>query len=279
MKTVISASRRTDIPAYYLNWFINCIRQGWVDVANPLYRKQIRRVDLTPNKVSWIIFWSRNYHSFLKSKTVFNDYQLLFHFTILSPSYMEKSSTLISKALKQADALAKYYGPDRIIWRYDPIVFWQKNGQIQHNFNQDEYTQICLELSEIGICRCYTSIAHPYLKYIQRFHQKFNDLVLPEVDTDLEKQILSRMAQIASGFGIELYACCTDRLLKIPGIKSGSCIDGKLLNLLYPAEKISVAASPTRSQCRCTASIDIGDYQAQPCPTGCIYCYANPLWK
>jgi hypothetical protein len=85
MKQVISASRRTDIPAFYLKWFTGNIRKGFVEVANPFNRKQLKQVSLSPRDVAWIVFWSRNYGSFLKDPDQFLEYRMFFHFTINPP--------------------------------------------------------------------------------------------------------------------------------------------------------------------------------------------------
>ncbi|MFC2088130.1 DUF1848 family protein, partial [Calditrichota bacterium] len=65
MKTIISASRRTDIPAFYLNWFMNAIKEKIIRVQNPFYKKNYISVDLSPSAVEWIVFWSRNYEKLL----------------------------------------------------------------------------------------------------------------------------------------------------------------------------------------------------------------------
>ena len=91
MKNVISASRRTDIPAYYINWFMEKVREGEVIVQNPFYKKKYSRIDLRPDSVEWIVFWSRNYAKLLKYRSIFEQYRLFFHFTIL---YYETSFLL-----------------------------------------------------------------------------------------------------------------------------------------------------------------------------------------
>ena len=126
MKTVVSASRRTDIPAYYLNWFMDRIREGEVSVQNPLYRRNFTRIDLSPESVEWIVFWSRNYANFLRNRSFFNNYRLFFHFTIISHHpLLEKIKLTQSKAIGQMEELIKYFGSDNLIGRYDPVVCWK----------------------------------------------------------------------------------------------------------------------------------------------------------
>ncbi len=277
MKTIISASRRTDIPAFYLPWFMDAIRAGFVETANPMYPKQIRKINLSPQSVGWIVFWSRNYAYFLKEHTFFTDYQLFFHFTILPQSKLEKAAIPLKSALGQLEQLSTLYGPERIIWRYDPLVFWKESGIPETNYNASQYAALCSTMEANGIQRCYTSFAFPYRKFIRRFHTAFPNGKLIQPESEQQNQIMTEMQKIAARHRIKLYSCSNDRLLQIPGIQKGHCIDSALLQRLEPGIKISQAKAPTRNDCGCSKSIDIGNYTKQPCPFGCIYCYANPI--
>lgn len=279
MKNVISASRRTDIPAFYLDWFIEALRKGWVEVRNPFYPGQSRTVNLTPEHVSWIVFWSRNYAHFLKKRSNFEAYQLFFHFTILPPSVLEKSPMPVKEQLHQLEKLVEFYGPERIIWRYDPLVFWQENDVLRSNHQLKKFSELAKEISALGIQRCYISIAQPYPKFVKRLHEKFPSFKLLEQQHPVALEAVQEMIPVAKKFDIQLFACCNDFLLQFDGIQKGHCIDGNLLNRLHLQDPVSVAKAPSRPQCGCTKSIDIGDYRKQPCYFGCIYCYANPVWK
>ncbi|MHB2155868.1 DUF1848 domain-containing protein [Calditrichota bacterium GD2] len=279
MKDIISASRRTDIPAFYLNWFIQRIREGFVEVQNPFYPQAVKRVLLDPEHVEWIVFWSRNYSHFLKKRAVFEAYQLFFHFTILSPSVLEKSSMPIERQLRQLEELVKFYGAERIVWRYDPLVFWQEGNTVQTNFNGREFEFLAREISQLGLKSCTISVATPYAKFQRRLRQKFPNVRLLDPSAAFVKSTVSSVVEIAEKHQIKIEACCSDFLLKIIGVHKAACINGHYLNRLTGKKKVSEARAPSRAQCACTRSIDIGDYRRQPCYFGCIYCYANPLWK
>ncbi|HHJ52213.1 MAG TPA: DUF1848 family protein, partial [Caldithrix abyssi] len=109
--------------------------------------------------------------------------------------------------------------------------------------------------------------------------KKFPADRLIDLPIDQKLEIAAQMARTAARYGLNLYSCCNDRLLEAEGVRKGHCIDGGLLNRLRPEIRVGQAKAPTRRDCGCTASIDIGSYAQQPCPYGCIYCYANPLWK
>ena len=275
-KLVISASRRTDIPAFYLQWFITAIKNGNISVQNPFYKKQYYQINLSPGVVEWIVFWSRNYSVFLKHHTFFSDYQLFFHFTVLSHHpLLEKLAIPLEKAIVQAEKLVKIYQSERITWRYDPIVIWHDNKQIKTNFNKKEFKFLCRHFAQMGIKRCYFSFVTKYMKFERRFYRKYPNLQLELNNTLLQNDILSIMQDSAAENNTKLYSCCNDTLLRT-GIEKGSCISGSYLNRLTGYPSVSEAKAPTRQYCGCTRSFDIGSYSPQPCRFGCIYCYANP---
>ncbi len=277
MKKIISASRRTDIPAFYLQWFMDAVKKRELNVRNPFYPAQMRPVNLTPDSVEWIVFWSRNYGSFLKYKKFFASYRLFFHFTILTRHpLLEPYGISPEKACRQAERLAGEYGADRIVWRYDPLVFWQYEHSIQTNFDLKHFEELCCKLGRIGIYRCYFSVVTPYKKFLQRWKQRAPGMTILEPDHPRVKQTICRMRSVAAAYRLQLFSCCNDTLVG-NGIKKGRCIDGRLLNAIGDGTKVSVAKAPTRTDCGCTKSVDIGDYLLQPCAFGCIYCYANPL--
>ena len=279
MKTVISASRRTDIPAYYLDWFMDVLRRGSVNVANPVFRHKTIQVDLSPETVEWIVFWSRNYAHFLKEYPFFDQFQLYFHFTILSHHpRLERTALPLTQALRQIEHLTKLYGPQRIIWRYDPIVIWIDNNELCSNFRQNEFADLCKNMSLSGIQRCYFSFAGIYRKYQRRIKKKYPTWQLNDARIEAEKaRILLNIKEISNKYAVKLYACCNDALIN-GDILKGRCISGPELNNLGSAHKVSEAKAPSRPECGCTRSIDIGDYLNHPCYGGCIYCYANPVW-
>ena len=277
MKSVISASRRTDLPAFYMDWFSEAIRAGKIMVQNPVYKQQRFEVDLRPGNVEWIVFWSRNYQRFLRQCEIFSDYNLYFHFTIVSHHpQLERTHLPVEQALKQIEKLAHHYGPQRIIWRYDPIVVWEEGGTVCTNYNAEEFIFLCSRLSKINIRKCYFSFVTPYKKFERRFLKQYPEGKLCFSGSSIHRRILDDIKEEANRYGMELFSCCNDQLIDAQ-IKKGHCIPGDVLNRLGGESGVSTAKAPTRKDCGCTKSIDIGDYIQQPCYFGCIYCYANPV--
>ena len=198
MKTVISASRRTDIPAFYLNWFIEKINQGYIEVQNPRYKKQVKRVDLNPDQVGWIVFWSRNYKQFLKNKDYFDAYNLFFHFTILTGHVLLEKHQLAQKdALAQLTQLVHQYGPASVIWRYDPIVVLSAGDSFETNFDKKNFRLLCMAFSAMGGTRCYFSFVTDYQKFKRRLAAKYPHLNLIRKTHRRYQDILSEMRAIS----------------------------------------------------------------------------------
>jgi len=273
VRSVISASRRTDLPAFHLPWLLDAVRQGAADVESPFRAGQVRRVSLRPDDVAWFVFWSRNYRAWLRHRDAFGDYRVAFHFTITAGHpLLEPGVPSADEALRQAEGLARAYGGPRIFWRYDPIVVWQDADGVQTNHRQAVFARLCRELGALGVERCITSFACWYGKVRARMRR----LGLVPIDPAPEEQcrVASELRDIAAAHGIAVAACCTADLLAVPGIVPAHCIDGDLLSRLG-GEPVSAEAAPTREGCGCTKSVDIGSY-AQRCGYDCLTCYASP---
>jgi hypothetical protein len=281
MKRVISASKRTDIPAFYMKWFVERVQAGSVDVDNPLYRSHKTHVSLSADDVAWIVFWSKNYGVFQRFARHFEAYQLYFQFTINPPNaLLEPDVPPTEQALRQAEWLTRRYGGSRVAWRYDPITCWREHGSERSNYDTAWFASTCAALAGCGVQRCYTSFADHYAKFRQRVRRIYPDVELVDPPEDTKREWAAKLAAIAGEHRIELH-CCTEAVLEsVPGITKGRCIDGGLLTELggqtVSCAKASDTQSPGREACGCTRAIDIGNYQQQECGYACLYCYANP---
>ena len=133
-KIVISASRRTDIPAFYMDWFMRQIERESFEVINP-YNRHVSIHPATPDNIHTIVFWSKNFGPFIKGgfgeKLVKTGYNLFFNFTINSDSpLLEPNVPFLKERLDQLDFLTSKFGARSINWRFDPVCFYktkQKN--------------------------------------------------------------------------------------------------------------------------------------------------------
>lgn len=148
---IISASRRTDIPAFYSDWFLNRIKEGFVDVRNPMNYHQVSRVSLSPDVIDCIVFWSKNPKPMLDRLDELMDYKYYFQFTITPyDTTIEKAVPGMNSMVDTFKALADKVGSNRVVWRYDPILLTDKIDVRYHlsNFYEiakslEGYTKRC----------------------------------------------------------------------------------------------------------------------------------------
>ena len=283
-KIVISASRRTDIPCYYMEWFMDRVEQGSFEVVNP-FSHVVSTVPATPDLVAVIVFWSKNFAPFLFGdygrRLIKKGFNLFFNFTINSESpILEPHIPHLPERMKQMKMLCSAFHPDLISWRFDPITFFQiDNGPLKNNLN--DFERIADTMASLGIRRCITSFMDDYPKIRKRMTKRTRfSFCYPSIDTKVT--IISRMEQKLAERDISLYACCERKLLHaLPensSIKPSSCIPNDRFVKLF---KCSLSLNKDRGQrvqlgCGCKRSKDIGSYRLQPCYNGCLYCYANP---
>lgn len=273
---VISASRRTDIIAWYSAWFVKAIKRGEITVQHPFTFKPYV-VPLRPENVHTVVLWSKNFSPLIENRYGISEAlsiydQLYFHFSItgLGATPLEPKVPPWREAVKQLPAILKIAGhPLRVTLRFDPLLFWEEAGEIKSNVPLAE--PIFIAAAEAGITTVRFSFATFYKKVKER---QWKWLDLPP---EQKLEIASRLVEMGRSLGLTLYSCANPLLLKAGALPS-SCIDGELLSRLHPKG----LPAPTekdqgqRKECGCTLSVDIGSYLMR-CPSGCIYCYANPM--
>lgn len=273
MPNIISASRRTDIPALYGNWFMNRINAGFVGVINPFTGKK-KLVSLKKEDVYCFVFWSKDYTPFLDKIQALNkmDYKFIFQYTITGlPNMFENNLGNKESAIKSLVTLSDMFGPEFISWRYDPIIISSVTDYIFHINNFEALASTF----EGKVQRCYISfVLLNYVKVkrnIERFEGE-NNIKVYDPPADEKMKLVNELAAIAKNNGIQMYSCCGDYLIS-DKIKKASCIDGALIQKLFNFDDFSHHRQPTRKGCGCSYSVDIGSYDT--CNHGCVYCYAN----
>jgi len=281
---VISASRRTDIPAFYMDDFMRQVNQGYFEAINPFNQKK-RRVSSMPGDVHTLVFWSKNFGSFLE-KGYGDDlenrgYHLFFNFTLNSESpLLEPMMPPLCQRLDQMDALCRRFGPASVVWRFDPICFYTRDdGAIQNNLA--DFSVIADKAAACGIKRCITSFVDLYPKIRQRTaHVK--EFAFVEPDIGEKTGVVLELEAILLRRNIRLFLCCEKEVLshlpETSTVKNASCISGHLLLELFGGRLSLKKDYGQRIQngCGCGTSVDIGSYALQPCGHQCLYCYANP---
>ena len=284
---VISASRRTDIPAFYMTWFMERIEKKFFEKINPFNQKK-SVVHATPDHVHTIVFWSKNFKPFLLGrfgeKLQKMGYHLFFNFTINSDSsLLEPNVPQLSERLDQLKELCSRFDPRTIYWRFDPVCYYREQSGRANN-NLGDFSLISNHAAETGIGRCVTSFMDHYPKIKRRVSPLSGvSFIDPAVDKKIE--VLGCMEKELAEKKIHLYVCCEKELMgALPGsssIRGSSCIPSDYLVALFGGT-LSLAKDPgqrIKDGCGCRVSIDVGGYQQHPCFHNCLFCYANPTGR
>jgi len=281
---IISASRRTDIPAFYMEWFMEQMNSGVFEIQNP-YNGRMSCISAAPDNLHCIVFWSKDFGPFIRGN--YGDllsqkgYHLFFNFTINSTDMiLEPHVPSLSERLEQLAWLSGRYDKRSIHWRFDPICFYQFHGQGRHH-NLHDFLQIADAACDCGIQTCITSFMDHYPKIHKRV-RSINGFSFLDPPNDQKLDILIKMEAILQSRSIRLLTCCEpelmDQLPQHSKIGKSSCISGLLLVEML-GEKLTIRkdrGQRIQKGCGCQTSVDIGCYNRHPCYHNCLYCYANP---
>ena len=263
---ILSVSRRTDIPAFYSEWFFNRLREGFVYVRNPMNIHQVSKILLTPEVIDCIVFWSKNPRPMLAHLDELKDYMYYFQFTINPYDRgLEISVPRKEGIINTFKELSEVIGPKRVIWRYDPILLTESMGIDYHVRYFEEIAKRLVGYTDT----CVISFVDLYKKT----QRNLKDTTAREPSLKEMIELATRLFFIANKYGIKIQTCAEEIALESVGIKHGKCIDNALIEDLLGV-KLVVSKDPNqRKECGCVQSIDIGEYNT--CAHGCKYCYAN----
>lgn len=269
---IISASRRTDIPAYHTDWFLQRISEGFVRWRSPFGGRELE-ISLAPTDVSAIVFWSKDYRPLLPHLPALHrcGYRFLFHFTITGlPNIFEPNVPSADEMVSTAQELARRFGPETVLWRYDPILISTITPPAYH---RERFADLASRLAGCTY-RCYFSFPTFYGKVIRSVTQLERETGVACIDPPVQEKIAlaADLADTAGSLGIQMLTCCGDYLTS-DRIAKAHCIDAELLSHLYPDREFTRTIKGTREQCGCFESTDIGTYDT--CGHNCVYCYAN----
>ena len=275
MKQIISASRRTDIPAFYSEWFMNRIRAGYCVVSNPFNANQISYVSLKPQDAQVIVFWTRNPKPLIKYLPELDQkgYKYYFQYTMIGyPKSIDPKSPPIDTAIKTFQELSELIGKERVIWRYDPILYSNETPLEWH------VKQISFLIRKLKLYtkRLVISLIDPYRKTRIRMEKETGSsfsLAPDAFEISAYNQLIRWIGREANNAGLEARTCAEDACLERLGIKRGKCIDDGLIRRIWGID-VSKRKDPSqRKRCGCVVSKDIGVNNT--CLFGCRYCYAT----
>jgi hypothetical protein len=261
---ILSASRRTDIPCYYSEWFMNRIRAGSVCMRNPMNHKQLSRIRLSPEVVDCIVFWTKDARSMMDKLPELDRlaYKYYFQFT-LTPydKTIEKNLRDKTEIIETFIQLSRIIGKERVIWRYDPILL---NDIIDIPYHKEQFERFCDRLA--GYTETVT------VSFVDMYPKLKTDLIRPITDEEITELSAFLGAQ-ARAHNLKITACCEETDLSQYGIQKASCIDKSLVERICGHAIDTERDKNQRENCGCCKSIDIGSYNS--CLNGCVYCYAT----
>ena len=264
---ILSVSRRTDIPAFYAEWFINRMREGYVLVRNPMNYHQVSKVSLEPKVIDCIVFWTKNAAPLLPYiDEISSKYDFYFQYTLNAYDHtVEQNTPVLSERLKTFKALSSKIGAEHIIWRYDPVLLAE---HIDINWHKTQFDLIARQLDG------YTKACiFSYIDLYEKVKSNVSGLGIRTCTTNEMEELASTFSTITSTYNMTLQTCAETIDLSRYGIVHSHCVDGNLIEKITGRKLNAKKDQNQREACGCLESIDIGQYNT--CRHGCKYCYAN----
>jgi hypothetical protein len=254
---IISASRRTDIPAFYAEWFINRLRAGYCTVPNPFNPEQVSQVSLKPEDVDVIVFWTRNPRPLIPHLAELDErgYRYYFQYPLLNnPPPLDPKSPPLETSLKTFQGLARHAGPERVIWRYDPIVFTTLTSA---DFHQEAYTQIAKALRGYTH-RSVISLMDLYPKTKKRLSgmaERGAELLPASYTSEAWfPELMQGLVQIATDNAMEIVSCAEEIDLAPYGVRPGKCVDDEYIQRVFGIDVTHAKDPSQRRACGCVVS-------------------------
>lgn len=290
---IISASRSTDIPAFYAEWFFNRLTAGYLSWRNPFNGKSSY---ISFAKTRLIVFWSKNPRPILPYLKRLDErgigYYFLFTLNHYDGTGLEPDVPLFEERVDTFRELSNLIGKERVLWRFDPAFLirdrlelpalmerYRIAGDAVHPYTD----KLIFSFAEISI----------YAKVRRNLNRVGTDYI--EFNPELKREFAERLVELNRDWGLELASCAMNEDFQALGIHHNRCIDVRrviqlfgddreLIRFLnaedYTGNEIDALArqlkdSGQRAECGCMISKDIGQYNT--CPHFCVYCYANHL--
>jgi hypothetical protein len=263
---IVSASRRTDIPACYSEWLFDRIKEGQVLVRNPFNPRHIREVSLSPSTVDGIVFWTKNPEPMMGKLDTLSEYAYYFQFTL--NSYLSDMEARLPPKPRREETfmrLSDKIGPERVVWRYDPVLL---TDTYTVSWHIDHFGETA------GKLRGYTKrVVFSFIDLYKKIGRAVKMLGIKDASGGDKNVMAAQFAAIARQNGLSIETCAEDIDLSKYGVSHGRCVDEALISALCGYSLTLGKDKSQRPQCGCAPSVDIGAYRS--CQNGCAYCYAR----
>jgi hypothetical protein len=264
---ILSASRRTDLPAFFGDWFMQCLGEKKALVRNPMNPKIVSELALDPEGIDCVVFWTKDPGNFLRRLPELDalGYRYYFQFTLTPYDSSIERNLDKTKIVETFIALSEYLGKEKVIWRYDPIFI---NGTFTVPYHLEQFERLCEKLhGHTEQCVISFIDSYPFLK------ESFRENKIREVSDEETAILAGAFSAIGRKHKLSLSACCEKANLDAYGIGRGKCIDGDLIERLFNIRVKPKKDPSQRALCGCCVSRDIGAYNT--CLHDCVYCYAR----
>ena len=261
---IINTGQRTDIPAFFSQWFANRLKAGFVLVRNPYNPKSVIRYRLTPDVVDLVGFCTKNPAPMLPYMDLLEPFGQWWYVTItpygkdIEPNVPDKP-----KVLESFRQLSKIVGADRMGWRYDPI-FISEEWPAERHIKAFEYMA--------GTLEGYTHTA--VISFIDLYEKTRKNF--PEVQSvpcDERLRLGKAFVEIANKYGMTVRPCAEGTALARFGADCSGCMTVAMYEKALHKNLNVPRFAPARKECACYLGCDIGAYNT--CGHLCRYCYAN----
>lgn len=268
---IISASYKTDIPAFYGAWFRNRLRAGYCKMANPFNRRQRFTISLRREDVDGFVFWTKNLSPFMPVLDEVHEqgYPFIVQYTINGyPRVLESRVVDAGRSVAHLCSVAGKFGSRVPIWRYDTIVL---STITDADFHRRNFAKLAAQLAGAT-----DEVVISFMQLYDKTRRNMDDVARQhgfrweDPHDDVKRALLSDLATIAGDHKMRLTVCTQPDLL-VPGVLEARCIDGQRL-MDIAGRSFRAEVKGMRAGCGCFGSKDIGDYDT--CPHGCVYCYA-----
>ena len=261
---IIQTGMRTDIPAFYSEWFLNRIKEGYVLVRNPYNENQVTRYSLNPNVVDLIGFCTKNPAPMLPYMDLLKDYGQYWFVTITPYGReIEPEVPAWGKVVQDFRKLSEIVGVDSMGWRYDPI-FLSDTYTLERHLG--DFESMAAGLS--GYTKtCVISFIDLYAKVRKNFPE------VREVPKKERIEMGKEMIRIAQKYGMAVRTCAEGDELAAYGADCRGCMTMETYENALHCRLNQPKTKGARQECACYLSCDIGSYNT--CGHLCRYCYAN----
>lgn len=264
---IISASRRTDIPNYYSDWFYKRLKEGYLYVRNPMNARQISKISLSPEVVDCIVFWTKNPAPMMERLSELRDYHYYFQFTLTGygrdiECHVPHKKNVIIPTFQE---LSARIGKEKVIWRYDPILFTEK-------YTMEYHLSAFAQIAE-ALCGYTDKCVISFVDIYGKNRKSMEKLRLQSVGEAKRKEFAKNLSSIAGKYHMEIASCAETMDLADCGIRHNCCIDKTQLEKIIGCKINGAKDKSQRAECGCMESVEIGTYDT--CRNGCLYCYAN----